>query len=138
MFTENTLLERLARSRESVKRTLSEDTGELVRSVVRQLQKLLNSRQGHAAAQMDYGVPESSEVVHNFPTAIREMQRGILTSIEKYEPRLCSVTVTHVEDEDDPFTLRFQIGAQLSTPKVKTHVCFDTSVDSAGRIPITA
>jgi type VI secretion system protein len=136
MFAEKSLLERLAKPKGSAARTLSENTGELVRSVLRHLQKLLNSRREHAPAQMDYGIPDSTEVVHNFPESIAEMQRAIRESIEKYEPRLSAVNVVHVEGQDDQFTLRFQITAQLSTPKDRPHVCFDTLVDSAGRVQV--
>jgi type VI secretion system protein len=136
MFSERSLLERLARPRTLGVRTLSENTAELVRSILRHLQRMLNSRQGHAPAQMDYGITEPSEVVHNFPEAVGRMQRAIRACIEKYEPRLNSVTVTHVEDEDDLFTLRFQITAQLATSKEKAQVSFDTLMDSGGRIQI--
>jgi type VI secretion system protein len=138
MFTSSTLLERLSRSNLGKRPTLSEDTGELVRSILRHLQKMLNSRTGHAPAQMGYGIPDPSEVAHNFPGAIREMQKAIKASIETYEPRLCHVDVVHVEVEDDQFNLRFQIVGQLSTPENRPHVCFETVVDSAGRIRVTS
>jgi len=136
MFTSSTLLERLSRSKVGAPPTLAEDTRELTRSILRHLQHLLNSRTGHAPAQMDYGIPDPSEVAHNFPGAIREMQQAIKESIEKYEPRLSHVEVVHVEVEGEELTLRFQISAQLSTPKDKPHVCFETMVDSNGRIQI--
>jgi type VI secretion system protein len=136
MFTSKSLLERLSKPKAGAKPTLSEDTGELVRSVLRHLQRLLNSRKGHAPAQPDYGIPDSSEVVHSLPGAIREMQKAIKQSIEMYEPRLCHVDVVHVEVEGEELTLRFQITAQLSTPKDRPHVCFETLFDSAGRIQV--
>lgn len=136
MFTERTLLERLSRPKAASSRTLSEDSGELVRSVLRHLQRMLNSRQGHAPAQMDYGIPDPSEVVHNFPNAIGQVQRAIRACIEKYEPRLTAVNVMHVESEDDLFALRFQITAQLRTAKEMPYVCFDTLMDSTGRIQV--
>lgn len=136
MFVERTLLERLARPKTRGVRTLSENTNELTKSVMRHLTNMLNSRIGHAPAQMDYGIPEPSEVAHAFPDALGQMQRAIRMCIEKYEPRLTGVNVMHVESEDDQFTLRFQITAQLSTSKDRAPVCFDTLVDSAGRIRV--
>lgn len=138
MFAERTLLERLSKPTKLGARTLSENTGELVRSILRNLVKLLNSRMGHAPAQMDYGIPEPSEVAHAFPDALGTMQRSIRTSIEKYEPRLTGVNVMHVESEEDQFTLRFQITGQLATSKERVPVCFDTLVDSTGRIKLKA
>lgn len=136
MFVERTLLERLGKPRTRGVRTLSENTNELAKSIMRHLTMMLNSRIGHAAAQMDYGIPEPSEVAHAFPDALGQMQRAIRTCIEKYEPRLGSVNVMHVESEEDQFTLRFQITAQLLTSKERMPVCFDTLVDSAGRIRV--
>lgn len=133
-FVERTLLERLARPRTKGARSMTENTNELTRSVLFNLQKMLNSRIGHAPAQMDYGIPEPSEVAHAFPDALGQMQRAIRTCIEKYEPRLTGVNVMHVESEDDQFSLRFQITGQLSTSKDRTPVVFDTMVDAAGRI----
>lgn len=136
MFTSKSLLERLSSPAAGARPSLSEDTGELVRSILRHLQRLLNSRKGHAPAQPDYGVPDSSEVAHNLPGAIREMQREIKQSIEMFEPRLCHVDVAHVEVEGDDLTLRFQITARLSTPKDRPHICFETFLDQAGRIQV--
>lgn len=136
MFQERTLLERLSRPDKLPARTLSENTHELTRSILKRLRLLLNSRQGLAPAQMDLGIPEPSEVAHSFPEAIGRMQRAMLASIEKYEPRLTAVKAMHVESEDDQFTLRFQITAQLATAKERTYVCFDTLLDASGRIQV--
>jgi type VI secretion system protein len=138
MFQERTLLERLSRPDRLPPRTLSENTQELTRSILKRLRLLLNSRQGLAPAQLDFGIPEPSEVAHSFPEAIGRMQRAIVTSIEKYEPRLTSVKAVHVESEEEQFTLRFQITAQLRTAKERTYVCFDTLLDASGRIQVKA
>lgn len=136
MFSERTLLERLAKPRTRGVRSLSENVNDLSKSIMRHLINMLNSRLGHAPAQMDYGIPEPSEVAHAFPDALGQMQRAIRTCIEKYEPRMTGVNVMHVESEEDQFTLRFQITGQLATSKDRMPVCFDTLVDSAGRIRV--
>lgn len=115
-----------------------EDTTGLVDSIVRHLRDMLNSRQGHAPAQLDFGIPDISDVAHDFPEAIGRMQRYIRICIEKYEPRLTSVNVIHVENDADPFTLRFQITACLATSKNRAHVCFDTLMDASGRIQVVS
>lgn len=136
MGRERSLLERLAKPKTAASRTMSENTGEMVRSVVDHLRKMLNTKQGHAPAQMDYGIPDPSDVAHSLPDAIGTMQRSIRACIEKYEPRLTAVNVVHVESEHDVLTLRFQISAQLSTTKERVPVCFDTLVDASGRIKV--
>lgn len=135
-FEDRTLLERLARVPRAQARTLSEDTNALVRSILRNLQKILNTRQGHAPAQLDFGIPAPSDITTNFPESIPMMQRIIRDSIEKYEPRLTGVNVMHVESEGDVLSLRFQITAKLSTSKGHNPVFFDTLVDPSGHIKL--
>ena len=136
MPRERTLLERLgAREPEGV-RSGSLDRNAQLSSIVQHLRKMLNSRQGHALAQMDYGIPDPSEVAHSFPDAIGKMQRAIRTCIEKYEPRLTGVKVIQVESGDDVLTLRYHITARLTDSKERVTVSFDTLVDSSGRIEV--
>jgi type VI secretion system protein len=109
---------------------------EIVRSVVNHLRKMLNTKQNHAPAHMDYGIPDPSDVAHSLPDAIGTMQKCIRQCIEKYEPRLTNVNVIHVESELDILTLRFQITAQLVHSKERVPIVFDTLVDSSGRIKV--
>ncbi len=134
MATERSLLERLSRPRAAAARTMSENTPELVRSVLRNLQRILNSRQGHAAAQMDLGMPAPCEITQAFPDALAWMLRGIRACIEKYEPRIQVVDIARVESEEDALTLRFQITARVAAMKGGPTVSFDTVVDPTGRI----
>jgi type VI secretion system protein len=136
MSPERTLFERLARPKAQTTPTTVENPGETVRSVLQHLQKMLNSRQGHAPAQMDYGILDPSEVVHALPEAVGRLQRSIRECISRYEPRLTSVQVIPVESERDPFILHFQIVGQLATVRERVPVCFDTLVDPSGRIRV--
>ncbi|MFO0983704.1 MAG: type VI secretion system baseplate subunit TssE [Planctomycetota bacterium] len=136
MFRERTLLERLAKPRSAFRHTLSENTHEATRSILRHLQKMLNSRQGHAPAQLDYGIPDPSEVAHSFPDAINQMQRAIRICIEKYEPRLTQVSIAHIETELDVLSLRYQITGQITASTERTAITFDTVVDASGRIQV--
>ena len=83
MFTERTLLQRLARPKTQGVRTLTENVSALSRSILHTLGNMLNSRAGHAEAQMDYGITEPSEVAHAYPDSLGEMQRAIRTCLEK-------------------------------------------------------
>ncbi len=136
MFSERTLFERLSKPRTQGVRTVSENTTALGKSIMKTLQNMLNSRIEHAPAQMDYGIPEPSEVTYSYPEGLGKMQRAIRTCLEKYEPRLASVNVMHVESEEDKFSLRFQITAQLATSKERIPICFDTLIDSTGNIQV--
>jgi len=120
------------RSRET-ERSTQVNTQVLADSVMVNLRRMLNSRQGIASTVPDYGLPDPTDVVHNFPEAIDLCRRNIRQSIEKYEPRLRNVAVNHVLDEDNPFHLRFEIRAQLVSEQEATPVAFFTTLDASGQ-----
>jgi type VI secretion system protein len=97
---------------------------------------MLNTRHGISMTVPDYGIPDLADLVHSFPEAIAIMRREIRESIEKYEPRLRNVVITHVRDEDDPFHLNFDIRAELVTERDKTPVAFRTTLDATGRAKV--
>ena len=139
MSRERTLLERLANPRAEEARSAEANPAALTASVVGHLRQLLNSRQGNAPAQDDYGLPDISEMVHSFPASASGLQRAIKAIIEKYEPRLTGVNVMLVESEDDVLCLRFQITAQIVSPSEKRRrpIYVDTVVESSGRISVS-
>lgn len=138
MFRDRTLLERLAQAKTRPARTMAEDPNALLKSVLRNLGRILNSRQGLAPAQMDFGIPAPSEITQAFPESVDKMQRVIRECIEKYEPRLNSVNVIHVESEDDVLTVRFQVTAKVKTSTQQHSVFFDTLVDSTGHVRLNS
>ena len=131
-----TLLERLASPRDKGSRPGSGDGSEVMRSILRHLQSLLNCRTGEAPAQMDFGILDLSEVVHDSNDGLSRMRRSIKDCIEKYEPRLGGVEVVQLRDTRDPSSLRFEITASLTRSASGERVSFDTLVDSSGRIRI--
>jgi type VI secretion system protein len=133
MYKERTLLERLAKPKTAAVRTLGQSSTELLRSVVRNLQNILNTRVGHAPAQMDLGMPAPSDIVHATPDAVGLVLRNLRECIEKYEPRLSSVEISHVESETDVLTLRFQVTARIQDAKDGGSLSFETVVDPRGQ-----
>ena len=136
MFSEETLLERLRRAGEPQERTVQQDRARLKRSILRNLENIVSSRQGHAPAQMDYGMPSPSEVANLFDDGPGGMRKVVKQCIEKYEPRLKDVQVIQVETEDTGRDLLFSIRAKLATSSDQSMVSFDTTVDSTGQIRI--
>ena len=130
------LFDRLNRPKGGAARTASDGTPGQIRSILKHLQRMLNSRVGHAPAQMDYGIPDPGEVAHNYSDAINQIQKSIKACVEKYEPRLTAVNVMHVVATDDILTLRFQITGQVANTKERIPVLFDTLVDPSGRIKL--
>jgi type VI secretion system protein len=129
---ERTLVERLRDPRGEAGRSTRLDTEVLADSVLVHLRRMMNTRQGISATVPDYGMPDMTDVVHAFPEAVGILQRSIRHSIEKYEPRLRQVSVTHVPDDEDPFHLRFEIRGQLDLPRDRATVAFTTTLEPSG------
>ncbi len=134
MPRERSLLERLREPEADRGRTIHENTGRLADSVLANLRRLLNSRHGIAPIRDDYGIPDLSDLVHNFPEASARMRASIKAAIERYEPRLRRVTVKQVNDPDDVLSLRLEITAELVTSDEKASVWFETRIDPNGEV----
>jgi len=137
MSSERSILERLAKPATKGQRTLSQNTHEMTRSVLRNLQHILNTRLGDAPAQPDLGMPSPSEITQASPDAINMVMRNLRACIEKYEPRLSSIDIAHVEAGDEILTLRFQVTARLIVSKDGTTISFDTVVNPGGHIRLS-
>ena len=106
-------------------------------SIIEHLRVLLNTRRGEAVTVPGLGVVDFSDVVHAFPGAISTLQACIRDTLLEFEPRLKSVTVRHVPDED-PLVLRFEITAQRANrPKSGASTLrFQTELTSGGRFEV--
>src|SRR5262245_948933 len=101
-------------------------------SIVEHLRVLLNTRRGNSPSSPDFGIPDFSDLVHNFPGAVQVLQRAIRETILSFEPRLKQVTVRHVPS-DDPLTLRYEITAQS---KGRGSFRFNTQMSAGGHINV--
>ena len=136
MGRERTLLERIADPRADNPLTITENTQQLADSDLRHLQKMLNTRQGQALTQPEYGIPDVTEFIQTLPDMVNEVRRAIRNSIEKFEPRLRNVDVTFVPSEEEWLSLHFEITAELVTEKEEASVWFETSVSPSGHIEV--
>ena len=132
---ERTILERLADPRVE-ERTIEENTEALARSVLRHLQRMLNTRHGFSETLPDFGLPDIADLFHSGGDAAGVLRKAIRTTIEKYEPRLRNVRIEAVEGDGDALALRFEIKAELVTAEERAHVLFETTVDSSGEVRV--
>jgi type VI secretion system protein len=130
-------LERLADPEREGRRTISEDTQTAVHSVMRNLQRLLNSRRGQALIQPDYGLPDITDCVENAPEALDRVSRAIKSTIEVFEPRLRRVRITHFPVAND-LNLHFGISGEIITETEQIPVHFNTTVNPTGSAVIAA
>lgn len=118
-------------------RFAGKDTGaiDVVESIGEHLRVLLNTRRGDSVSAPDFGILDFTDVVHEFPGGIQHLAKSIRTTILQYEPRLKSVGVRHVPDEN-PLTLRFEISAQLADGRSARTLRFSTTVRPGGRVDV--
>src|SRR4030042_2574212 len=132
---EERLLERIRTWEKEPTRREREDSRRVIDSVLRHLQRVLNTKQGNVLIAEDYGIPDFSELVGSYPDSVRDIEKTIRQDIQKYEPRLRAVKVSFIPQEEDLLTLRFQIIAMLSSES-KAQVLLETIVDSDGKIDV--
>ena len=133
---EQRLLERI-RSWEREPATRSrEDPKKTIDSVVNHLQRILNTRQGSVPIAGDYGVPDFTDALRNYPESVRDCERSIRQMIQKYEPRLKAIRVHFLPPDEEVLALRFQIAAQLAIDNEKIPVQFESHVGTDGKIEV--
>jgi type VI secretion system protein len=136
MPNELTLLDRLSKPKGENSRTLTDNPQERQRSILQNLQRILNTRTGHAMAQLDMGTPAPQDLALASADGVNGALRTIRLAIEKYEPRLKSVEITQIHVKDEVLTMRFQITATIVSQKGGSSIRFDTLVDPSGRIKL--
>jgi type VI secretion system protein len=133
---EERLLERIRSWEQDPARRSRQDSKRTLESVVKHLQRILNTRQGSVPIAEDYGVPDFTDALRNYPESVREAERSIRQMIQKYEPRLKAIRVHFLPPDEEVLTLRFQISAQLATDHEKIPVQFESHVGTDGKIEV--
>jgi type VI secretion system protein len=105
-----------------------------IESVVEHLRVLLNMRTGSSVTVPSMGVPDFTDLVHDFPGSGMTLTKAIRATILAYEPRLRNVLVRHLPS-DLPLVVRFEISAQLADD---TAIRFQTEFAPGGRIDVWA
>lgn len=106
--------------------SVSEDR-RLLWSVVSNLNRLFNTRQGTVEHLPDYGLPDMLTVYRDAPRSADELRRAIKESIKTYEPRLQRVRVRAQETDEHSMRLVFIVSAKLKTGE---RVRFETTFES--------
>ncbi len=133
---EDRLLKRISAWEKEPDRRARQDPKRTIDSVLGHLQQILNTRQGSVPIGEDFGVPDFTDLVQTYPDGVRDFERSIKHTIQKYEPRLKAVRVRFVPVEDDVLSVRFQISGRLATEDDKEPVIFQSVVGSDGKISI--
>ena len=61
-----------------------QDYGQRIESIIVHLQKMLNTKHGTTLMDKSYGMPDFTDLAALLPDSIREIERHISQTIEKY------------------------------------------------------
>ena len=136
MARELSLLDRIKHPDREDRRSVDPDVGRLAQSVLRNLERLLNSRHGSAPTCPDYGIPSLEDVMHGGSESLRDLTAEIKRSIEIYEPRLRNIRVRLVPKGEETTLLRFDITAELMSGGKRSRVHFETRIENSGRMSV--
>ena len=133
------LLERIRRTEDDPDHRGVVDPNDVSNSIMRHLQKILNTSQGSVPIDDDYGVPDFTDLAANFSSeSVRELSRTIKKVITKYEPRLSSINIEAEPHGQNVIELRFKIEGKMAVDENNNiSVSFETIVDPDGRVTVS-
>lgn len=84
-----------------------------IKSVLANLQRILNARRGAVAHLPEYGLPDITEVYSDMPDSIGLLQQSIKETIDAFEPRLTRVRIEHQSADTASMRLVFLVSGEL-------------------------
>ena len=132
---EERLLERIRTWESEPDRRGHTDDVRQIDSILAHLRRILNTRQGSVQISDVYGIPDLNDFLTSYPESVTGVEKSIRQAIEKYEPRLQSVKVHFLPQEEDVLCLRFQITARINAGTGR-NILIETIVNSDGRISL--
>jgi type VI secretion system protein len=135
---EERLLERIARWGSGDEEGREVASGDLLlESVVRHLQRILNTRQGSVPIDPEFGVPDFTNLAGSYNAAFGgQIEQDIRKLIERYEPRLKSPRLKLREERADALSLSFELTGSVVMGGREVPVRLATNVGSQGRIRV--
>ena len=134
---EERLLERIGDLEKNPEERTKTNVSRAINSVIRYLQRMLNTHQGSVPIAEDYGIPDMTNFQgENLADTGNSMSNIISRFIAKYEPRLDRVHITFEAQEGNALSLRFKLEGVL-VREDKRPIILETVVDSSGKINVT-
>lgn len=112
------------------------DVGTFVESVLADVARLYNTRQGSVPISAKYGLPDISNMLANLtPPDMEQIREAIEATTSEFEPRLQDVEVTIPADETLGM-LRFAVRGNLLYEKSTIPVRYQVDIEGDGRVSI--
>lgn len=96
--------------------------------IVANLNNILNTKRGYGALQAELGINDMNEFCSREHIALA-IEKEVKENIQKYEPRIESVKMTRISD-DNPMRLSFQLECTLRHTARSLRLVFDSVCNS--------
>ncbi|MCC8955323.1 type VI secretion system baseplate subunit TssE [Bradyrhizobium sp. Pear77] len=103
-------------------------------SVLENLRRVLNSRQGCCETRPDLGMPDLNEAVGQGADAVRALAHSLKQQIETFEPRLRNVSIRFHADPENPLQLSFHVNATVDYKAQMEPISFDAIFERHVRV----
>ena len=134
---EDRLLERISRWEDADERRNLASADILLESIIKHLQRILNTRKGSVPIDPEFGVPDFTNLASNYTSNLNvDIERDIRTLLQRYEPRLKSPRLRVLEDRPDVLSLSFELLGSVMIGNDEVPVRLSTRIGSQGRIRI--
>ncbi|HEV7164218.1 MAG: type VI secretion system baseplate subunit TssE [Gammaproteobacteria bacterium] len=112
------------------------DVGSYVESVLQDVSRLYNTRQGSTPLSELYGLPDISNMLANLtPPDVERIREAIEVTTREFEPRMQGTRVS-VPGEESPGMLRFAVQANLLYEKASVPVRYLVNIEGDGRVTV--
>jgi type VI secretion system protein len=108
------LLKRIQSWSVSTEAAYRADINGLIESILDDLSKMYNTRQGTVLLDVSYGLPDFTSLMNTMaPPEIENLSRAFLLTTTKYETRLKNLTVRFNKKDDDFGIMRFAVSCKI-------------------------
>lgn len=110
---------------------------DLLSQISKNLEVLLNSKQGSTLIGLDYGLPDFNGVSHNIYQELANLEKEIIKVINKYETRMQVKGIkTTIDSKKDPGQIRFALEGYVFYQNKKHYIEYQTVMTDTGRVMV--
>ena len=91
------------------KKTDAEIVSDLIRSIKKNIELVLNSKEGCTLCAPDFGLKDFNDATATTRSLSQTIIADILSSLERYEPRVHITRIEYIHDAYNPLQLNFRI-----------------------------
>ncbi len=112
---------------------------DLTASVIDDLEKMYNTRQGTVMLDTEFGLPDFTSMMNSLsPSDIENLTRAFIMTTNRYESRLKNVTVRFNKKEGDLGVMRFSVSCKIAHAEQLYPMKFDALLQGDGSVTLQA